>query len=172
MVGTQLYIFSHRLVHTTSCFGPVYWPSSGCIINSISSYTICARGTHAHIVQLLVKFIIQPDNCQYTGPKHVVVCTNLCENIYSCVPTIYLIYLSDYIIDMKFIIKLQFLKEVSFLKFPYVLSTSSSLSIHLMNKSVICMTHIVDITLPKLNQETECFGRLSSVTSDVNINLT
>jgi len=29
MVGTQLYIFSHRLVHTTTCFGPVYWTSSG-----------------------------------------------------------------------------------------------------------------------------------------------
>jgi len=30
------YILSHRLVHTTTCFGPVYWPSSGCIINLIS----------------------------------------------------------------------------------------------------------------------------------------
>jgi hypothetical protein len=39
------YIFSHRLVHKTTCFGPVYWPSSGCIINLISSYTICAWGT-------------------------------------------------------------------------------------------------------------------------------
>jgi hypothetical protein len=27
------YILSHRLVHTTTCFGPVYWPSLGCIIN-------------------------------------------------------------------------------------------------------------------------------------------
>jgi len=35
------YILSHRLVHTTTCSGPVYWPSSGCIINLISSYTIC-----------------------------------------------------------------------------------------------------------------------------------
>ena len=41
MAGTQLYISSHRLVHTTTCFGPVDWPSSGCIINLISSYTIC-----------------------------------------------------------------------------------------------------------------------------------
>jgi len=48
------YILSHRLVHTTTCFGPVYWPSSGCI---------------------------QPDDGQYTGPKQVVVCTNLCDNI-------------------------------------------------------------------------------------------
>jgi hypothetical protein len=24
---------------------------------------------------------IQPDDDQYTGPKHVVVCTNLCDNI-------------------------------------------------------------------------------------------
>jgi len=39
------YILSHRLVHTTTCFGPVYWPSPGCIINLISSYTICAWGT-------------------------------------------------------------------------------------------------------------------------------
>ena len=30
---------------------------------------------------LLIKFIIQPDDGQYTGPKHVVVCTNLCDNI-------------------------------------------------------------------------------------------
>jgi hypothetical protein len=35
------YIFSYRLVHTTICFGPVHWPSSGCIIYLISSYTIC-----------------------------------------------------------------------------------------------------------------------------------
>jgi len=41
MVGTQLYI-PHRLVHTATCFGPVYWPSSGCIVNLTSSYTICA----------------------------------------------------------------------------------------------------------------------------------
>ena len=26
-------------------------------------------------------FIIQPDDGQYTGPKHVVVRTNVCENI-------------------------------------------------------------------------------------------
>jgi hypothetical protein len=75
------YILSHRIVHTTTCFGPAYWPSSGCIINLISSYTVCAWITHAHIVQLLVKFIIQPDDGQYTGPKHVVVCTILCDNI-------------------------------------------------------------------------------------------
>jgi hypothetical protein len=34
------YILSHRSVHTTTCFGPVYLPSSGCIINLINSYTI------------------------------------------------------------------------------------------------------------------------------------
>jgi len=28
---------------------------------------------HARIVQLLVKFTVQPDDRQYTGPKHVVV---------------------------------------------------------------------------------------------------
>jgi len=35
-------VLTNRLVHTTTCFGPVYWPSSGCIINLISSYTIYA----------------------------------------------------------------------------------------------------------------------------------
>jgi hypothetical protein len=35
-------LLSHRLVYTTTCFGPVYWPSTGCIINLISSYTIYA----------------------------------------------------------------------------------------------------------------------------------
>jgi len=44
------YIFSHRIVHITTCFGPVYWSSSGFIINLISGYTICPWGTHAHIV--------------------------------------------------------------------------------------------------------------------------
>ena len=39
------YILSHRLVHTTICFGPVYWPSSGCNVNLISNYTICAWNT-------------------------------------------------------------------------------------------------------------------------------
>jgi len=39
------YIFSHRIVDTTTCFGPVYWPSSGCTVNLISSYTICVWGT-------------------------------------------------------------------------------------------------------------------------------
>ena len=37
--------------------------------------------SHAHIVQLFVKFTVQPDDGQYTGPKHVVVRTNLCDNI-------------------------------------------------------------------------------------------
>jgi len=41
----HIYILSHRLVHTTTCFGPVYWPSSGCTINLTSSCTICAWGT-------------------------------------------------------------------------------------------------------------------------------
>jgi hypothetical protein len=41
------YIFSHRIVHTTTCFGPVYWPLSDCIINLISSYTVVP---HTHIV--------------------------------------------------------------------------------------------------------------------------
>jgi hypothetical protein len=36
------YIISHRLVHTSKCFGPVYCPLSGCITNLISNYTICA----------------------------------------------------------------------------------------------------------------------------------
>jgi hypothetical protein len=41
----QIYMLSNRLVHTTTCFGPVYWPSSGCTINLTSSYTIRAWGT-------------------------------------------------------------------------------------------------------------------------------
>ena len=44
MVGTQLYIIT-QIVHTTTCFGPVYWPLSGCTVNLISSYTICTWGT-------------------------------------------------------------------------------------------------------------------------------
>ena len=51
---------------------------------------------HAHNVQLLVKITVQPDDGQYTGPKHVVVCTNLCENIYSCVLTIYRVYQNNW----------------------------------------------------------------------------
>ena len=39
------YILSHRVVHTTTCFGLVYWPSSGCTITFTSCYTICAWGT-------------------------------------------------------------------------------------------------------------------------------
>jgi hypothetical protein len=35
------FIFLHRILHTTTCFGPVYWPSSDCIINLISRCTIC-----------------------------------------------------------------------------------------------------------------------------------
>jgi hypothetical protein len=31
------------------------------------------RVPHTHIVELIVKFTVQPDNGQYTGPKHVVV---------------------------------------------------------------------------------------------------
>ena len=45
MLSEHNYVLSHRLVHTTICFSPVYWPSSGCVINLISSYTICAWGT-------------------------------------------------------------------------------------------------------------------------------
>jgi len=48
-------------VYTTTCFGPVCWPLSGCTVNLTNSYTICAWGT------------VQPDDGQYTGPKHVIV---------------------------------------------------------------------------------------------------
>ena len=68
------YILSHRLVDTTTCFGPVYWPLSGCIINSLT----------------------QPDDGQYTGPKHVVICTNLCDNMWLCSDRIFNTF-SDYI---------------------------------------------------------------------------
>jgi hypothetical protein len=71
------YILSHRLVHTTTCFGPVYWPLSGCIINLVISYTICAcvgysEGTRSRLTI---------NTKGMTHLKHVVVCTNLCDNI-------------------------------------------------------------------------------------------
>jgi len=69
----------------------------------------------AHIVQLLVKFTVQPYDCKYTGPKHVVVYPNVlfCIKIYSCVLTIYVIHIFRlynqsliFVIDMY--IRLQF----------------------------------------------------------------
>ena len=38
------YTFSHRIVHTTTCFGPVCRPSSGCTVNLTSGCTISAWG--------------------------------------------------------------------------------------------------------------------------------
>ena len=78
------YILSHRSVHTTTCFGPVYWPSSGCIINLISSYTICAWVTQVHIVY-------------YIKGRNMQLYVLICVIIYSCVPTIHLVHFSDYI---------------------------------------------------------------------------
>ena len=83
MVGTQLYIITQ-----ISTYNYMFRP---CILY------MCV-GTHAHIVQLLIMFIIQPDDGQYTGPKHVVVCTNLCDNIQLCSDHIF-VHFSDYIID-------------------------------------------------------------------------
>ena len=60
MVGTQLYIFAQ-----ISTYNFMFRP---CILATVRFY-------------YKLKFIIQPDDGQYTGPKHVVVCTNLCENI-------------------------------------------------------------------------------------------
>jgi len=39
MVRTQLRIIILYIVHTTTCFGIAYWPSSGCTTNLISGYT-------------------------------------------------------------------------------------------------------------------------------------
>jgi len=66
MVGTQLYILlSHRLVHTTTCFGPVYWPSSGCIINLIRSYTIyIVRQFNSRNGPVKAKFAYLYTNCR------------------------------------------------------------------------------------------------------------
>jgi len=72
MVRIQPYIFTQNstLGIQLHVFGPAYWPSSGCTVNSTSSYTICAcltlvggmpptnvrrdlfppRAPHAHIV--------------------------------------------------------------------------------------------------------------------------
>jgi threonine/homoserine/homoserine lactone efflux protein len=53
-------------VYTTTCFGLVYWPSSGYTVNLTRSYTICAWGTVGGNE-------ISSDDGQYTGPKRVVV---------------------------------------------------------------------------------------------------
>ena len=58
MVETQLYIITQ--ISTYNC---MFWP---CILAN---------------VRLYYKLIMQPDDGQYTGPKHAVVCTNLCDNI-------------------------------------------------------------------------------------------
>ena len=53
-----LYILSHRIVHTTTCFGPVYWQSSGCIIYIItqnSTYSYMFRPCILAIVRLYYK---------------------------------------------------------------------------------------------------------------------
>ena len=34
---------------------------------------LVAQGTHAYILIVTIKFVIQPDDGQHTGPKHVVV---------------------------------------------------------------------------------------------------
>ena len=43
--NTTIYIHTEQYTrYTTTCFGPVYWTSSGCTVNLTSSYTICAWG--------------------------------------------------------------------------------------------------------------------------------
>ena len=45
----------------------------------------------------------QPDDGQYTGPKHVVVCTNLCDNnIQLCSDHIFNTFFSDYVFSREF----------------------------------------------------------------------
>jgi len=44
--NTTIYFHTEEYIgYTTTSFGPVYWPSSGCTVNLTSSYTICAWGT-------------------------------------------------------------------------------------------------------------------------------
>jgi len=44
--NTTIYFHTEKYNgYTTTCFGPVYWPSSDFTINLTSSYTICAWGT-------------------------------------------------------------------------------------------------------------------------------
>jgi hypothetical protein len=47
MVRTTTVYFhtEHYIRYTTTCFGSIYWPSSGCTVNLTSSYTIYAWGT-------------------------------------------------------------------------------------------------------------------------------
>ena len=47
------------LGNTPTCFGPVYWPSSGCPITyrTTIKYVHVLPITHAHIVQLLDKLL-------------------------------------------------------------------------------------------------------------------
>jgi hypothetical protein len=47
------------------------------IITQIKTYNYMFRPC----ILAIVRFIIEPDDGQYTGPKNVVVCTNLCDNI-------------------------------------------------------------------------------------------
>jgi hypothetical protein len=63
------YIFSHRIVHWV--YNYKFRP---CILAIVRRDLVPpSRVPHAHIVQLPVKFTVQPDDGQYTGPKHVVV---------------------------------------------------------------------------------------------------
>jgi len=44
--NTIIYFHAEEYIgYTTTCFVPVYWPSSGCTVKLTSSYTICAWGT-------------------------------------------------------------------------------------------------------------------------------
>ena len=46
-------------------------------------FRLCILATvmYYKLNKLLIKFIIQPDDGQYKGPKHEILCTILCENI-------------------------------------------------------------------------------------------
>ena len=88
MVGTQIYIITQ-----ISTYNYMFRPCILAIVRlyyklvAITYVHVCKQGRClellygcrwglAHIVQLLIKFIIQHDHGQYTGSKHVVVCTN------------------------------------------------------------------------------------------------
>jgi len=44
--------------YTPTCFGPVYWPSSGCTVNLTSSCTICAWGWRCTCIAFALSFHI------------------------------------------------------------------------------------------------------------------
>ena len=106
VVRTQLYIFTQN----STCFGPVFWPSSGSTANLTSSYTICAWGALGrtrsrftlpttvrrdlvppkyprHILYsclLILQYNLTKANTQGRNMQLYTQCIILCENIQLC----------------------------------------------------------------------------------------